>query len=127
MRARGLGAAARIAFAVVVSRAFDRPGGCFSPFVRTTRYAIGLGHVFSLGRRAPPVHAILSNSATAAAGPRCTGVSPSAPARSRALHCGPHVPQLGIRDRLSAVRSPLLGGSRLISPPGLIDMLKFSP
>lgn len=36
-------------------------------------------------------------------------------------------PQLGIRDRLSAVRSPLLGGSRLISAPGLIDMLKFSP
>ena len=127
MRARGVCAAARIAFVVMVSRAFDRPGGCFSPFVHTTRYAIGLGPVFSLGRSAPPVHAILSNSATAAAGPRCTGVSPSVPTRSRVLRRVPHAPQLWIRDRLSAFRSPLLGGSRLISPPGLIDMLKFSP
>lgn len=127
MRARGLDAVARIALNVVVSRAFNRPGGYFSPFVHTTRYAIGLGPVFSLGRSAPPVHAILSNSATASVGPPRTGLSPSLECFSKHFSCGPHVPQLGIQDRLSAFRSPLLNGSRLISPPGLIDMLKFSP
>lgn len=85
MRARGVCAVARIAFGVVVSRTFDRPVGCFSPFAHATRYAIGLGPVFSLGRDAPPVRAILSNSATAAAGPRATGVSPSVPAFSNAF------------------------------------------
>lgn len=55
-----------------------------------------------------------------------TGVSPSMLAVPALLRKGP-VPQLCIRDRLSAVRSPLLCGSRLISAPGLIDMLKFSP
>ena len=36
-------------------------------------------------------------------------------------------PTTGIRDRLPALRSPLLRGSRLISAPGLTDMLKFGP
>ena len=126
MRARGLAAAARTAFRVAVSRAFDRPGGCFSPFARATRCAIGLGPVFSLGRTAPPVHAILSNSATAAVGapvPDCHRLWWA----FQALHGRTACPTTGIRDRLSAFRSPLLCGSRLISSPGLNDMLKFSP
>lgn len=56
--------------------------------------------------------------------PECHRLCQRFPTPSRR---GPRVPQLCIRDRLSAFRSPLLCGSRLISAPGLIDMLKFSP
>lgn len=69
--------------------------------------------------------------------PSHTGFSPSMTARSRALRWGPfpkHPLQITMRTprgpafkfELLPLHSPLLGQSRLVSFPPLIDMLKFS-
>src|SRR3954454_22727316 len=70
-------------------------------------------------------------------GPGRTGLSPSQAPLSRALGLGPSLRtllQTTIREAqppdsqagLFPVRSPLLGGSSLVSSPPLIDMLKLS-
>ncbi|KAJ5096553.1 hypothetical protein NUU61_005909 [Penicillium alfredii] len=74
---------------------------------------------------------------TGADTPSQTGFSPSMTARSRALRRGPlpkHPLQITTRTprgpafkfELLPLHSPLLGQSRLVSFPPLIDMLKFS-
>ncbi|KAJ5413845.1 hypothetical protein N7509_000485 [Penicillium cosmopolitanum] len=74
---------------------------------------------------------------TGAGTPSHTGFSPSMTARSRALRWGPlpkHPLQITMRTpkepafkfELLPLHSPLLGQSRLVSFPPLIDMLKFS-
>lgn len=75
---------------------------------------------------APPVRAARSSSATAPAPrrgpPGSHRVAPALPGRSPPRRARPQP-----RARLRPFRSPLLRAPRLLSLPGLTDMLKFGP
>ena len=118
----------RAPFWTAVSRLLSAPEGLLFNF--RSRYSLR----YRTRARIQPweggtsrIRATRSSSATAPARargpPGCHRVPPALPGRSPPPPCTPAT----ARARLLPFRSPLLREPRLLSPPGLTDMLKFGP
>lgn len=124
---RGPGASPRTRARDSSLASFERPPG--AAFQRSLALLAALsdpGRIEPWGGGTPRVRAARSSSATAPPPRGATGLSPRVAGRSRAARPPPRPPARP-RARLLPFRSPLLREPRLLSPPGLTDMLKFGP